>query len=579
MKKSILLLLPAMLALAACGNSGQGLEKGSVFNEKVMANTFAKTGAYVAASEFKANQKVALSLGESLVDNPVTIINGGSQWVKVTRKNSEDAEIYNVFDLVNKKYIGGEWKLAADWIDPVVRTEANAKFISITKKVNTTEFNTTVYDQYGQAVYQGQFNSNEWGVNNIAIVSKAERPNNEYRKYQFSVIAPGVGIDKFVTYDIEGNMTSAEVNDDFSFLKNIDTLEDYGHPEIKAIIENDPVAGGNRVVLFNVKDNKYVSSFFVPNGAQCFTMGDYFIYQERVALEERATEYDLYLGVTKFNLDTYRVNITNGAKEAVETNFYFQGNGNKDVRDEDNVIKYEYFADVRVIREDRTLDPTVYGKILDEKLEEVADVTGIDFVNLQQFGENYLDRVSGVVYNSKMEEVAYVPNVQIADNKSNHIFQANGYYGLVDYAGAIVLEPKYDAIQELVNGNYLLYSGDNMLLGKLEGNSYVEITHFSPEYAGFALDGSGAYINAVKQVGEDLVNYYVSIDDGAATKVAALADGEVVKLGLGDVSTHLNFETMKDCRITKASDGSYSLRYNLITKTYAYYDPAVKAAA
>ena len=574
MKKTILLLLPAMMALAACGSGEQGLSKGSVFNEKVMANTFAKTGIYDAEISFQANKKVAIELGTNI--QSVETIGGDSQWVTVTRLNDSSDLVKNVYDLVNKKYLGS-WTLATEWINPTVKSQNNVKVLVITE-LNSLEYESDVYDQYGEEVYDGKFQANQFAINVTSYTNKnkEQRPNNEYYEVRFA--ADGLAPVTFV-YDIEGQKTTKIVATDYDFLSTTTSLRDYGHPELKIIASNDATAKGTRYVTYNVEKKQYVSSFFVPDSDVFFRIGDYHYYQHHFELEERATDYDYYTAGKKYDFETHRVDYTTGEDKVVDFKYVMLVQSKKDIRDEDNLIKYVNLSNLRVIKDDKTLDPVSYSKVFDKDLSEVADITAVDFRNLKVFGKNYI-APNGVIYNANLEEVAYVPGyVNAAANKSCRIFQLNGAYGLVNYEGKIILTPRYTYIAELANGNYFANDGAQTYLFKVVGDpsanqleSVEEVTHFS-DYHDVLPDAQGAYIFGFKEVeGVDKV-FYMSIQDGSAVKQAELATGETAYPGVATtVSTHLGFDTLSNVKVVKDSAGNHTLRYNILSKKVAYYE-------
>ena len=405
---------------------------------------------------------------------------------------------------------------------------------------------------------------------------KELRPNNEYREFTFT--APSA-VAKTIVYDIDGQKTEKIIGEDYDFLSTSVSMRDYGHPELKMVTSEDPAAGGRRIVTYNLEKKQYVSSFFVPGEAVAFTIGDYYYYQHRYALEERATNYDYYVGGVKYDYETHRIDYTTGEDKAVGFDYVMLVEGSMDVRDEDNLIKNVYLRNLRVIREDKTLDPVSYAKIFDKDLSEVADVTGINFEGLKAFGKYYI-APNGVIYNTNLEEVAYVPGL-VADeatNKSRRIFRLNNLYGLVNHEGKVMLSPRYSSIVELANGNYFATQGEHYELLRVRGGennvaeTVEEITHFS-DYHDVVASADRAYIYGFKQVDSIDKLFYMSIEDGSAVKQAELATGETAYPGVATtVLTHLGFDTLSNVKVVKDSAGNHTLRYNILSKKVAYYE-------
>ena len=250
-----------------------------------------------------------------------------------------------------------------------------------------------------------------------------------------------------------------------------------------------------------------------------YVAGDYFVYQEINEVEERATDYDLYVGGTKYNVNTYRINYTNGAREDFDTRNlvvrHHEEAGMRSLFDDKGVRRYEYFEDVQYIKDDKTLEPRRYGLVLNDKMETVADVSGVSLSTILKVADGkYVDYMNGIIYNNNLEEIS---NVDVI------IHGEYGSYGLVNFDGKVVLAPTAQQIDDLDNGYFRVVYKDSFKFVHLDyatGELKVikECSNTEYTYAGTTLD------------------FYVNLNGAEKSYVLDLTTGEITELITPDLA-------------------------------------------
>lgn len=540
-------MLPFAMGLAAC-SGGSPLDKGNIITEAFMERNFADEIDF--EYEEKVLEKVSVDFGEGM-----SYYGKAASWVLTT----DGATKLGAYSILDNKYhvepgehlISVQYALDAD-DEPcipylVYDTEEEEKVTRHYVDESGTEVFTMKADLDAEAHY---------GEPSVSLyfryLEETEREGSEYYVvYAFSNFA--LEEHCFATYTLEGSVSRKGRVSEFvpavgSYYGYINSMAKYGHPELY-LVESQTTGSGKRYAFFSSKEGKYVSSFEIPVNGRVFVSGDYYVVQYKTEVEERATSYDFYQSKNKYDLHTFRINYTNGAKEEIESKFNFADATNvKSYKDEKGVVRYTYFEKVKLINSDKSLDPENYGFLLDEKAEIAADVSGIKFDKLSKEG-NYYVAVSEVstdvytlrVYDGKLNEVAYFPNV----DATGHIFQGEIGFGLVGHDGKVLLQPTAAKIQALKDYNHFaaVYSDKTQLLEITEAGELKVIKEFAME---------------------DYVPYFNTADDISFTSVDNIAGDFVshrveVKLNFVDVEkTELVFVDILTGEVSEAEYGSES---------------------
>ena len=492
------MLLPFSLIVTGCG----GLKKGSIFDEKFMKANFAEK--IEKSYEFAAPHKVEITdlegeyTGPYFVEDPEThVYHKYLMYLKKGEKSGYFSVIENKFVLpFDDYYESGSKTLKAPGFELL--------FLYNCKYDDENVRTSYLYDEYGNKIFIGENGISGDGHGLHLFKEEIEVEEGSDVKTLIKV-CKGTQYNNvpiaFAYYTVDAKLKEVLTPEEYYkrnpyvALANIN-LADYGHPEL--VCTATSAGGQTRYSIFNTKKEKYISSFSIVNSGNVLTVGDYMYYQVAKTPHEREESYDFYnvAADSKIKVDTYRVNYLTGKESKVKTNFLFGSDPlevKRVLKDKKGVYSYYYFANTRLIEKDKSLSPVRRSVVVDENLKEVADVAGIDLMNIKQFGDKYWT-VKNVVYDSSLKEVGYLPNSN--DASSRRIAHEDDRYGLVDYTGKYIVNPVWGSALKLDMGEYFELSDNKVIkIFKVEDEKAVEVASLDIEkYTPFGLTGSVAHI-------------------------------------------------------------------------------------
>ena len=490
------MLLPFSLIITGCG----GLKKGSVFNEKFMQANFGDK--IEKAYEFVVPQKADLALEGTFNDpyfptNPDT----GAQhkylmFLRQGDKSGYFSVVENKFVLpLDNYYESGSSVKKANGFDLLFLY--NFKFDE--ENVRTSY----LYDEYGNEIFVGENGANGDGGKSLWVYKETfEAPEGSDLKTLIKV-CKGTQYNNvpvaFAYYTVDAKLKeviSAEEyykRNPYMAMKE-QSLAEYGHPELTLLFHNS--GGAVNYYVLNTEKQKYVSTFSTPASANIIAFSDYIFYQvEKKPHEREDSAYTYYDGAEKVNLETYRVNYLTGKEEKIKTDFVLNtivSPTKVAIKDEKGNKTLLFLANTRQIEKDKSLSTIRRSVILDKNLKEVADLGGIDFLNIKPFGDKYWT-VKYVVYDSQMKEVGYLPDLT---NVNTPRIAYDGGYGLVDYTGKYIVNPSWGMIQKLDIGEYYYASNAKVhKVFKVEDEKAIEVGSLDIEkYTPSAATGSNAHM-------------------------------------------------------------------------------------
>ena len=498
-KRSILFFLPLALIVTSCN----GLNKGSIFNEKFMKRNFGNTiqTSYVA----NGPQKSSLNLGTDISN-----VSSYTQGILQVTKSEGNSGLFSVY---TNRYVLPVDKYDASGIGLINNSILNRMFFYGKKTVdgNTT---ITIYDEEANKLYEGKSGSVNISAN---VFDVTQREGNEYG---VAIIKIDSVIKNYVIYNVDRKLNrimSAEeylAKNQYSF--DSMSLSLYGHKELMVLVSYE-ASVGSRLVVYNTKKDKAISSFVIPAEAVGhFSVGNHYIYQVIKPVDERAKKYDFYDSDSgeKFNFDTYSVNYLNGKEHKINTKYIFKNiNDSDSLFNKNGVYKYFWASGVRKIEKDKVLSTKRETIIFNERVKPVANVSGINLESIVEFDNYYISTDSGIVYDQKMREVGKISTT----SNNYHIVNKNGNFGLVDHTGKFVYQPLAALINPMIDNYYFSVCSDKMEILLMEQNEKVSVTHtFSKDiysYSGSTASKAHVLLNNK----EDGKNYVLDIQSGSLT--------------------------------------------------------------
>ena len=514
MKKSLLLILPAALIVAGCSGN---LKKGDIFNEKFMKQNYSVNEVTV---ENEGWHKTLLNLGSDInAVAPVATANVNG----ILRVEKTDGKV-GLYSTYEDRFV-----LPVDTYDV---GSAEAKHYSngaiqmnffMGKKTVETVTTIYIYDEYGNLLYSG--NSGAVSFNG-GVIGREDRKNDEHIAINVRV---GGQIKVTATYNIKNELKEVlsfeERAEQYEYTFDGTNLKMYGHEELISTFSQQPGIG-IRYQVYNTKKDKFISSFVVPENitpAEPLMVGDHLIYQVIKELHEREKKYDFYdeeQGM-KYNFETYRVNYLTGKEEKINTKFVFSLlQPRQTLLDKKGEYKYEYLNGVREIQKDKTLSLQRRAIIVDEKLKEVADVSGINLstANIKPFGDYYIANDTNTIYDAKLKEVGKLQNAVAPDK---HICIRENGYGLVNHVGKFIFSPGARNILPLMKGYYVASFDGNFKVLKMASEDKVEVVReFSEtEYPMWYQDSSTQHLYVLDK---ENVAYVYDIVSNQLTKAETI---------------------------------------------------------
>ena len=551
-KHAFLMLLPFALVITGCSGS---LKKASIFNDKFLKMNCVN---FEEKHEFEIQNDVVLDLGEGVT--PVQ--NATYDDILDLSKTDGSSGFYNLSTrkmvLAVDAYKAGSTSIEKD-------PNFDMRVFAGTKVVEEKDV-IFVFDEYGNQLYTGK-----GGV--LTVDSEDAWNVKENTEARLDIFVDGISV-AHAFYGLNGVFKEVLTPEQFyakypySFMG--DNLLDYGHEEL--IMNSVHSDGEERYFVFNTKKEKYVSSFTIPDAISggTYQIGDYIFYQIQTPVNEREEKYDYAPNqTTKRNVDTYRVNYLNGKTEKVNTNLIFSsiaGANSQAMFNEKGILKYYFLSGVRHFEKDKSYSPVTQNIIVDEKFNVVADVSGINLTQLEQFGDYY--RIGNTVYDSQLREVGYLQDMVYG--YAPRIVETRGLYGLVDHTGKYLIEPMYDVIDicfENEDEYYVLQKDDVTKFVKLTANEELkELVSFSSEKYGYDHQTS-SWAHYVYENLEDSKMYVLSVLDGSFTPQFEGETGDIA-VCLCESESAVNNTLYTDALVYKRGE-TYHALYNSTKTTYS----------
>lgn len=472
------MLLPFALIVTGCNGN---LKKGKLFNAEFAKQNFFREE--IATNyEYHNCEKVDLNLGDGVT--AVKYMGGTSDILTVSKAGAHG--YYNT--ATNKFVIPLSEGLT---LDSVLTPDESLKWYSGWKLVDGQKIRM-VFDDYGNKLWEGTIASESvpWAVGfrrvdryefgeKICFEAKVEiGSNNNY------VAVAYYNVDRTLR-----EVISIEEYNKRQYEKNTigESLARYGHSDLHLIKET--AGGGTRYVVYNHEKAKVVSTYVVPDSVVWSkTIGDRVLYQIRNTLPQRAKKYDVSIGENKYDYETYSVNYLNGKVLKVKTNLLFFTDvvvNSAVQKDGKGFEKYLYLDQIQEITENKVASPIKKDIIVDEKLNVVADVTGIGYASLAPFDKEHVVSSKNVIYDLELKETGFYERSNL---DPVNVATVNGKKTIINYAGKYLVQPIYDKITEVAEGKlYLLESPTEYKFGKLNDNGEVDLygTLLKSEYEEF----------------------------------------------------------------------------------------------
>lgn len=500
MKNSKLLLcLPAMtLALAGCSNGGSS-DAGLNFSPEPV-----KTNELISAThEVEENNEVIKPEMKLVNDTSKDV----GRVVNAAYANSGLLEVSNsygyngFYSLIHDDYIVSP-RLVPNTYDYEVHALDGTYFLEL-----HYENKYFVYDGFGNSIgtYDYEiYNLESSTVNGVFYVGYSYEVESEYY-FNNDVY------DRYLKYAKDGSFTDVEYipteipveEDDYEgpalndlFKKGSIDLKDYG-------LEGYVLSHNGKGYFTIYNNNSFIGSFYVENMDvnMIAVVGDSLYYQVKDQLPSRAEEYDYSVNDDKYDLSTFKVNVTNGEKTELDLGVVFVSITPL-INKKDGKVEYS-LAKYRKINSDKTLSQTTTN-IVDKNFVFHDDISGITYLNIRRISENrYLDD-EGVLYDEAWNPIAYLTELNnrvVYKNQKVIQGRVDGKYGLVDFDGKVVVEFRYDHIYTSLgkNGTYLAKKGDEIYRIHARSNNEELLGTNAYEYK----DGDGESYNLFYAIEED----------------------------------------------------------------------------
>ena len=486
MNKKIII-LPLVLSLLVVGcNKKNANKKGDVVNDLVLkANTKEETKYYYSDFNLKSEDYYA----DSAQNKKVTYSNG----FVIVHSDDESKEFYSV---VKSKYIA----FTTGNSFTTFKSSIAGGYLRITEAGETS-----IYDALGNKL----IDKTKQVISNLDVSDKTLDGGAKYCdiKLDNSHIYYLYNSDGTVTLTatIEGGSSDYQPGSSIQGIEYT-SLEEYGHPGYKKFRNSD------RYIIFDNNNNE-VASFSDPQADAEFFIGDYFIYQNSIKLDENNNNYDYINNAgERYSLETYKINYLTAKKETINVK-YVLGTSIEDIHpffNEKKVYTYCY-ANLRTISDKKILSNTNETYIIDDKGALHDNVTGIDLGSFVRFGSNYYNTSSKTIYDGNLNEITILADMfpERVINANLIICQIEGKYGAVNDKGVVVIPFEYEKIYSNYVSNDTLLAISNgslsMIKFNTEKHNILEVKSFDDFISATylendAVDGLGAGIYAVRDI-------------------------------------------------------------------------------
>ena len=441
-KNSMLMLLPFAIIVTGCSGN---LKKGSIFNEKFMKKNF---GAEVEEShEFTAPEKFELNFDSGVtaeVDtNPLLF------------KTSKDG-VLGYYSIATDSHVLPLSEGVTSELTRQSVVAAGGSSIQVLYGSKTVEEKDIIiiYDEFGNKLYEGKKGQTAFSLTKVNKLEAREKG-----RFTLQVEVGGTLV-AVAYYNVDGSLKEVLSNEQYyaanPYMQYGSNLKHYGYENLWA----KEVSYGEeaRYNVYDAKKGKYVASFTVPEAATGrLRMKDKLIYQIKEKLPERAKKYDYSDGEDKYNISTYSVSYLTGKTKQIKTKLVFNANAPTSLLNKKGIYEYVHLSQVKSIGKDKVLSPVERDIVVNEKLKEVADVTGTRLTSLVPYEKDYYVNGEGVVYDNKLKEVGLIRD---KNSGLQHIVKVDARYGLVNHKGEFVAEPIYKKITMSVDKSHYFLESD-----------------------------------------------------------------------------------------------------------------------
>ena len=354
---------------------------------------------------------------------------------------------------------------------------------------------TTLYDAYGNQVYSNG------GTHDFMF----DYFYNENGDLILEVTVDG-SQKSYYTYDINGYLVSTSYNTESltvgSTVNNLQSLKDEFGLDLYC------VANGHTFVMYD-ENKEYNFSFTIPDEAEeIIIIGEKLYYYLFNELPEDAEKYDIYTE-HKMNFECHSVNLRTGKEKEEKLDYIIMDSDF--IYQEDN--KNYYVVEINKINKDKTLGVAEYW-IADKKGNLKENITnkfpnGID--GFTKVNGNFIDRNTGLLYNSELEIIASLGNnVSVLNDGYIQIYK-NGKYGIVNSNGVLVCPCDYQSFYGLGSGYAVGQKGSSFYRVDLSNGSEMLLDNYSSTGVNNLFKISNATsIQYINIDGTSLATFYVS---------------------------------------------------------------------
>lgn len=495
MKKSKLFLssILGLLLLSSCsfnlfGSSGGALKsKGSVWDADMMeqnAEVYSleeEIGKYRKINDYTYSKIHSTSYyGEGLI---------------IVENNYEKLGFYSLF---NSEYIDFQHNKA----DLTYEVYTGLPIGFVLKLADSLYEKTDIIDSFGNVLfsynsyyYSDSINLNFNHINDIYYLKLNVSKYNslygswDYNEYYFEYNKNGIATP--IETDPDLMSEGEEVNDDYEFGDLVDEeiysvpLDDFG---LEGYYMTMIGSGYYQVIsVYNDKNVKTASfTYNIETMDQGIIAGGKALIQYKYELPDDAVEYDLYDGSSKYGFELVSLDLKTGKQTKVKSSYIILDGD--PIKDKDGVYSYAVVS-LGVISKNKTIKVIEQwiidgsGKLYDH-LEEMSPFS------LYKVGDNYYDETAKALYDAQAKRIASFSGLSyVSVIQGKYLLGLlNGYHGLMDSDGRVLIPFEYTNIDYNFVGDYALarkgseiyrinlVSGTTTLLGtnpiQLEGGVY-----------------------------------------------------------------------------------------------------------
>ena len=455
--KKLLLSLLALTVLTSCGNTIGGLKKGDdILNGTIIENNFEEV-----EEKEEINTLVQSKLGEVSFDSE-EILRYYSCGVIATINKEGYVGFYSL--LHQKQIIANQFE--ERWVKYNVIEDGHVGFfISI-----DYEGKRVVYDSIGNQVlscdereeytYQTEVFNDVVYLTVTHTLESDLNPENTFYKYVENGTLQQI---ESISDDVLENVVEDEEENEFPFgsqYNEMQPLEEYG-------LEGFVSTADNILTLYNA-NKEVINTYILPSNTMGYAViTNKLYYQVITSLPEDAKKYDLYYSAEnnfyskgqKYKISTYSINLENGKEKEEDLDFVIiDAEPYKGATDGE---KYSIIT-MQLITKEKAFGDTV-AYLIDSKGVLHDQVNGVYVRDFIKVGENYLNEETGILYDSQLNEIAYLSNIDPKYNeKANYIIgRLDGKYGILDTSAKVVLEfSAEEIVSEIVDNKVITRRGD-----------------------------------------------------------------------------------------------------------------------